>query len=164
MLRMRLQRVGRKHDTYYRVVIAKKQSPVKGKFIESIGQYNPAKANVHIDVEKALAWLGKGVMPSNRVSRLLTGAGVKHKLIVIKKFREKSKEEVAKEQAEKEAVKVEKEQEKAEAAPEKAADEKAPETPEQPKKEEVKSEELKAKTKPEPARNASQSDAGGEIK
>lgn len=154
MLRMRLQRVGRKHDTYYRVVIAKKQSPVKGKYIESIGQYNPAKANVEIDAEKALAWLGKGVMPSNRVARLLTSAGVKHKLIVIKKFREKSQEEVAKEQAEKEAEKAEKEQEKAAAPATEAKDEKVPETAQQEKKEEAKLEEPKPETKPEEPKSA----------
>lgn len=141
MLRMRLQRFGRKHDPYYRVVIAEKDAPVKGKFITSIGQYNPAQQLVNINKDQVLEWLGKGVQPSNRVSRLLTNLGVKHKLVVVKQFRAKSKAELQQEEKQKEAEKVKEEAQKAEAAKEAeikqaAIDEKKKEeTPEQPKEE-----------------------------
>lgn len=94
MLRMRLQRTGRKHEPHYRVVIAKKTAPVKGKYLTWIGHYNPAKELVDIDTDQALEWLNKGVTPSNRVARLLTKAGVKHKLVVVKTFRAKTAVEI----------------------------------------------------------------------
>lgn len=94
MLRMRLQRFGRKHEPYYRVVIAQKTAPVKGKYLSSVGHYNPVKEILEIDKDRALGWLNKGVTPSNRVSRLLTKLGLKHKLVVVKTFRAKSKQEL----------------------------------------------------------------------
>lgn len=94
MLRMRLQRFGRKHEPYYRVVIAKKTAPVKGKYLSSVGHYNPVNEILEIDKDRVLEWLNKGVTPSNRVSRLLTKLGLKHKLVVVKMFRPKTAEEL----------------------------------------------------------------------
>lgn len=106
MLRMRLQRVGRKHEPYYRLVVARKQAPVKGKFVTSIGSYNPAKAIVDIDEKRVLDWLNKGVTPSNRVARILTKLGIKHKLVVVKTFKAKSAQELEAEHKEDEAKKA----------------------------------------------------------
>lgn len=106
MLRMRLQRVGRKREPYYRVVVARKQAPVKGKFVTSIGSYNPAKELVDIDEKRVMEWLNKGVAPSNRVARLLTKIGVKHKLVVVKTFKAKSTQELEAERKEDEAKKT----------------------------------------------------------
>lgn len=112
MLRMRLQRVGRKHEPYYRVVVARKQAPVKGKFVTSIGSYNPAKELVDIDEKRVMDWLNEGVTPSNRVARLLTKLGVKHKLVVVKTFKAKSAQELEAEHKEDEAKKTEEAAEK----------------------------------------------------
>ncbi|MBI3260763.1 30S ribosomal protein S16 [Candidatus Berkelbacteria bacterium] len=142
MLRMRLQRVGRKHEPYYRLVVAQKQAPVKGKFVTSIGSYNPAKALVDIDEKRVMDWLNKGVTPSNRVARLLTKLGVKHKLVVVKTFKAKSTQELeaerkedqvkkAAEAAEKEKAKAEfeaKQQEEASEKPEEKPDKQATES------------------------------------
>jgi len=117
MLRMRLQRVGRKHEPYYRVVVARKQAPVKGKFVTSIGSYNPAKALVDIDEKRVMDWLNKGVTPSNRVARILTKLGVKHKLVVVKTFRAKSTEELEAKQKEDEAKKAQEAAAKEQAKP-----------------------------------------------
>lgn len=138
MLRMRLQRVGRKHEPYYRLVVARKQAPVKGKFVTSIGSYNPAKALVDIDEKRAMDWLNKGVTPSNRVARILTKLGIKHKLVVVKTFKAKSTQELEAEHKEDEAKKAaeaaEKEKAKAEfeAKQREEATEKAKEAAEKP--------------------------------
>jgi len=111
---MRLQRTGRKHEPYYRVVVAEKQAPVKGKYLTWIGHYNPAREVVEIDTKKALDWLSKGVTPSNRVARLLTKAGVKHKLVVVKTFRAKTSQELEAQRKAEEAKKIAKAEKKSE--------------------------------------------------
>jgi small subunit ribosomal protein S16 len=71
--RMRLARVGSKKNPIYRVVVADSRSPRDGKFIEIVGRYNPQTdpSTIEFDEEKVKDWLGKGVQPSNTVSRLL---------------------------------------------------------------------------------------------
>jgi small subunit ribosomal protein S16 len=71
--RMRLARVGSKKNPIYRVVVADSRSPRDGKFIEIVGRYNPQTdpSTIEFDEAKVKDWLGKGVQPSNTVSRLL---------------------------------------------------------------------------------------------
>jgi len=71
--RMRLARVGSKKNPIYRVVVADSRSPRDGKFIEIVGRYNPQTdpSTIEFDEERVKDWLGKGVQPSNTVSRLL---------------------------------------------------------------------------------------------
>ena len=71
--RMRLARVGSKKNPIYRVVVADSRSPRDGKFIEIVGRYNPQTdpSTIEFDEEKVKDWLGKGVQPSNTVSKLL---------------------------------------------------------------------------------------------
>lgn len=81
MLKIRLQRAGRRNLPHYRVVLAEASAPVKGKFIKKLGYYNPIAKNVGLDKEAILSWLAKGAKPSNTMSRLLLKEGVKHKQI-----------------------------------------------------------------------------------
>ena len=78
MVKIRLRRVGRKHNPIYRVVVADSRSPRDGSFIAVIGHYNPQTdpATVQIDREQALLWLSRGAKPSDTVSSLLTKAGI----------------------------------------------------------------------------------------
>ena len=76
--RIRLRRVGRKGQAYFRIVIADSKSPRDGRFVAAIGHYNP-KANpavIDVDAEQARAWLEKGAMPTDTVRSLLKKAGV----------------------------------------------------------------------------------------
>ena len=52
--------------------------PRDGRFIESIGRYDPSEdpAFVHIDLEKAKAWMDKGAIPTRTVRNLLDRAGI----------------------------------------------------------------------------------------
>ena len=72
MLMMRLQRVGRKNDPSYRLVVTdKRESVASGNNIDHIGSYNPKLGIVEIDAEKAKHWLSKGVQPSVTVYNML---------------------------------------------------------------------------------------------
>jgi small subunit ribosomal protein S16 len=80
-LKIRLARGGAKKRPFYRVVVADTRAPRDGRFIEKIGTFNPllAKddaARVTLDVERAKHWLGVGALPTDRVARFLTDAGV----------------------------------------------------------------------------------------
>lgn len=80
-LKIRLARGGSKHRPYYRIIVADSRSPRDGKFIDRIGSFNPLLAKddekrVVLDVEKAREWLKKGALPTDRVARFLTTAGL----------------------------------------------------------------------------------------
>jgi len=70
--------VGRKGLALYRIVIADRDAARDGRFIETIGSYNPKseKDQVTVDAEKARAWLAKGATPTETVASLLKKAGV----------------------------------------------------------------------------------------
>ena len=76
--RIRLRRVGRKGQSYFRIVVADSRAPRDGRFVAAIGHYNPRTDPAVIDVnaEQALAWLAKGALPTDTVRSLLKKAGV----------------------------------------------------------------------------------------
>ena len=68
-VKLRLKRMGGKQKPFYRIVAADSRSPRDGRFIETVGTYNPIKnpAEVTVDEEKALDWLNKGAIPTETV-------------------------------------------------------------------------------------------------
>jgi small subunit ribosomal protein S16 len=79
MLVIRLQRTGRENLPTYRVVVAEKARPVKGKYLEIVGHYLPTQDPVvfqHKD-DRIQEWIKKGAIPSDTVARLLRKAGMK---------------------------------------------------------------------------------------
>jgi small subunit ribosomal protein S16 len=81
MVRLRLQRVGRKKQPSYRIVAADSRAPRDGKFLEIIGHYNPLTdpATVKIHEDKALKWLKNGAQPTETVENLLSRLGILEK-------------------------------------------------------------------------------------
>ena len=77
-VRIRLRREGRKGVPMYRIVVADKEAPRDGRFIETIGSYRPKKTRdpLTVNVEKAREWIAKGATPSETVASLLKKAGV----------------------------------------------------------------------------------------
>ena len=73
MVRIRLRRMGAKKKPFYRIIIADKQSPRDGRFIESIGTYDPntKPETVQLQHDRAAYWLGVGAQPSDGVVWLL---------------------------------------------------------------------------------------------
>src|SRR5947207_689165 len=76
-VKLRLKRMGKKKQPTYRVVAADTRSPRDGRFIESIGFYQPRSepSVVEIDNDKAVEWLRKGAQPSEAVQKLLKISG-----------------------------------------------------------------------------------------
>lgn len=76
MLRIRLQRRGKKNYATYRIVVANQRAPIKGRFIADLGYYNPHtdEFKVNEDVKK---WIDNGAKATNTVHNLL----VTHKII-----------------------------------------------------------------------------------
>ncbi len=72
MLAIRLQRVGRKNDPSFRVIVADtKLKPRTGNFLEVIGSYDARKGAPVIDVARAKHWISVGAKPSGTVHNLL---------------------------------------------------------------------------------------------
>ena len=84
MLRIRLRRTGRKNRPSYRIVVAEHSAPLTGHFVDQLGHFDPRTKEFVIDNERLTKWLGVGAQPSNRVAKLLTKTGFKHKLVVVK--------------------------------------------------------------------------------
>ncbi len=77
-VKLRLKRGGSKQRPFYRIVAADARSPRDGRFIDTIGTYNPipAEYEVSIDEEKALYWLSQGAQPTDTVKNLLSKKGI----------------------------------------------------------------------------------------
>ena len=80
-VKIRLKRMGAKKAPYYRLVVADSRSPRDGRFIETVGTYNPlaTPAEVKIDEEKAMQWLNNGAIPTDTVKNLFSKAGIMEK-------------------------------------------------------------------------------------
>ena len=78
MVRLRLKRMGANDQPFYRIVAVDARAKRDGKYIESIGWYDP-KPNpfkIQVDKDRALYWLGGGAQPSDTVRSLLRKAGI----------------------------------------------------------------------------------------
>ena len=75
---MRLTRIGAKKAPFYPVIVADSRSPRDGRFIDTIGTYNPLTnpVEIKIDAEKAKKWLGNGAQPTETVKALLKKSGI----------------------------------------------------------------------------------------
>ena len=73
MVKIRLQRVGKKKAPFYHIVVADSKSPRDGKIIEQIGTYNPMvePSEIVLDKEKVEKWIKNGAKPTDTVKRLL---------------------------------------------------------------------------------------------
>ncbi|MDA0671837.1 MAG: 30S ribosomal protein S16, partial [Bacteroidetes bacterium] len=78
MIKLRLQRKGRKKRPYYHIVVADSRSPRDGRIIEQIGRYDNVSENKHvlIDESRAMHWLSVGAQPTDKVRNLLKGEGI----------------------------------------------------------------------------------------
>lgn len=83
-VKIRLKRMGSKKRPFYRIVVADSRSPRDGRFIETVGTYNPLTEpeQVTIKEEAIMNWLSNGAQPSDTVRNILSKQGV------MKKFHE----------------------------------------------------------------------------
>jgi small subunit ribosomal protein S16 len=87
MVRIRLRKMGLRHQPYYRIVVADRESPRDGRFLEVVGTYNPRTepSTILVKEERVYYWMGKGAQPSESVSRLFTQIGLKDRFDRLKK-------------------------------------------------------------------------------
>ena len=78
MVKIRLMRVGKRKQPYYRVVVADARSPRDGRILENIGKYHPRShpSLIEIDQERAIHWLQNGAQPTDPVRVLLQKTGI----------------------------------------------------------------------------------------
>jgi small subunit ribosomal protein S16 len=77
MVRIRLRRTGLKGQPSYRLVVADKESPRDGRFLEIIGYYNPRTdpATLSIKEDRVFEWMSKGALPTESVAQLFKTVG-----------------------------------------------------------------------------------------
>ena len=83
-VKIRLKRMGSKKRPFCRIDVADSRSPRDGRFIETVGTYNPLTdpETVTLKEEKVMNWLNNGAQPSDTVRNILSRNGV------MKKFHE----------------------------------------------------------------------------
>lgn len=76
MVKIRLQRVGKKKAPFYHIVVADSKSPRDGKIIEQIGTYDPMTkpSTIVLDKEKVATWIKNGAQPTETVKALIAKA------------------------------------------------------------------------------------------
>ena len=101
-VKLRLKRMGSKQKPFYRIVAADSRSPRDGRFIETVGTYDPIKkpAIITIDEEKVMKWLGNGAEPTETVRSIFKKEGIMAKFAAskVKTSKPKAKKEEAKEE------------------------------------------------------------------
>ena len=75
-VKIRLARHGAKKKPFYRIVVADSESPRDGRFIETLGTYDPLKQPAAVDIkeERVQYWLSQGAKPTDTVRSLIKGA------------------------------------------------------------------------------------------
>ena len=77
-VKLRLKRMGSKQKPFYRIIVADSRSPRDGRFIATVGTYNPLLADnkYSIKEEEVITWLNNGAQPTDTVKSILTQTGV----------------------------------------------------------------------------------------
>ena len=77
-VKIRLRKLGRTHNAFFRVVVADSRSPRDGRFIEEVGYYNPYKepSEIKLDADACKKWLSNGAKPTTVVAKLLKISGI----------------------------------------------------------------------------------------
>ena len=86
-VKIRLTRIGRHKDPFFRIVAADSRFARDGRYIEQIGYFDPDKGieNAVIDEELALKWLNAGAVPSETVKAMFNRKGLNAKYVANKK-------------------------------------------------------------------------------
>jgi len=86
MVRIRLRREGKRGQPSYRIVVADKEAPRDGHFLEILGHYNPrtTPATIVVKEDRVYEWIGKGAQPSESVWQIFHQIGTDER---IKRFK-----------------------------------------------------------------------------
>lgn len=156
MLKIRLQRIGRKNDPSFRVVVTEHtRGPKSEKHVDRVGFYNPKTKEQKLDADKITHWISKGAQASGTVHNMLLKAGIiKGKAINVLP----QKSPVVKEVAEKETAPAVDAAETPAVESEGAEEKESTDEDEAPAAEEAPVEEVKEETKEEAPTEAEKED------
>ena len=81
MVKLRLRRMGAKNKPFFRIVAVDSRLKRDGKYLESLGYYDPktVPTTFRVDTEKAIKWLGCGAQPTETVRSLFKKTGILEK-------------------------------------------------------------------------------------
>ena len=82
-VKIRLTRVGRKHQTFWRIAVFDTRTRRDGRYLEKLGTYDPSQKKsedkVHLNQERFEHWVGKGALPTEALERILKHSGLAKK-------------------------------------------------------------------------------------
>lgn len=83
-VKLRLARFGAKKQPYYHIVATDSRSPRDGKYIETVGKYNPMlnvsdSERTNLKTERAQYWLSVGAIPTDKVHKIFANLGLLQK-------------------------------------------------------------------------------------
>ncbi len=73
---IRLQRVGRRNNPAFRIVVTDSKNGPKAKYLEMVGSYNPKAGTSEVNAERITHWIGNGAKLSDTMHNLLVTKGV----------------------------------------------------------------------------------------
>lgn len=76
MLAIKLQRIGKKGQASFRIVVQEKRSKLNGRSVEDLGWFNPHTDQFNLKAENAKSWLSKGAQPTDSAFNLMVKAGI----------------------------------------------------------------------------------------
>jgi small subunit ribosomal protein S16 len=87
MVRIRLRRTGSRGQPSYRIVVADKESPRDGRFLEIVGFYNPRTepGTLEIKEDRVYEWMNNGALPTDSVAQLFKTSGTTERYERLKK-------------------------------------------------------------------------------
>lgn len=96
MVKLRLRRAGKKKYPIYKIVAADTRSPRDGRFIETVGQYNPNLNPILLTLkeERVFHWLRKGAQPTDTVRSLFQRNGLWLRWTLTKRGVDEGKKEI----------------------------------------------------------------------
>jgi len=71
MLIIRLQRIGKKNQAYFRIVVLEHTKKPQGEFLELLGSYNPHQKEFKVKKDRVEHWMSKGAQISPSVNNLM---------------------------------------------------------------------------------------------
>lgn len=93
MLKIRLQRVGKKKKPAYRFVVSESSKDLYGKHLEILGHYDPFTKVIEVKKDRIQYWISVGAQPSPTAHNLLVDQNVINKpKVVASKGKKKKKD------------------------------------------------------------------------
>jgi small subunit ribosomal protein S16 len=74
MVKIRLNRMGRKNVPFYRIVVIDSRKARDGEYIEYVGWYDPRHKKLEVERDRIDYWISKGAQPTVRVAKIIAKA------------------------------------------------------------------------------------------